>query len=63
MIVEGDYGMDINDDGPGSTPLKKAKDKGHNAIVRFLESHGAAEWRTILSNVLLQLITFSLIFH
>ena len=43
MIVEGDYGMDINDDGPGSTPLKKAKDKGHNAIVRFLESHGAAE--------------------
>ena len=36
--------MDINDATPGKTPLKIAKDKGHTAIVWFLESHGARVW-------------------
>ena len=41
MLVEGNYNIDINDATPGKTPLKMAKDKGHTAIVWFLESHGA----------------------
>ena len=42
MLVEGDFDMNINlHDGDGRTPLKLAKDKGHNDIVSFLESKGA----------------------
>ena len=43
--------MDINDATPGKTPLKMAKDKGHTAIVWFLESHGARVWIPILRNL------------
>ena len=41
MLIEGEYGMDINDDGPGWKPLAMAQDQGHTAIVRFLEGNGA----------------------
>ena len=44
MIIEGDFGLDINEPGVGGkTALKKAKDKGHSAVIRFLESNGATE--------------------
>ena len=42
MLIE-DYEMDINDTGPGRTPLAAAKKNGHSAIIRFLESHDATE--------------------
>ena len=42
MLVEGNFGMNINEqDQDGDTPLKFAKEEGHNDIVSFLESKGA----------------------
>ena len=55
MLVEGNYNIDINDATPGKTPLKMAKDKGHTAIVWFLDSHGARVWIPILRNALILL--------
>merc|ERR550534_3246463 len=41
MLVEGDFGMNVNEtDKFGDTPLRPAKDEGHNDIVSFLESKG-----------------------
>ena len=42
MLVEGNFGMNINKKTRfGMNPLKFAKDQGHNDIVSFLESKGA----------------------
>ena len=42
MLVEGNFGMNINEKtNSGRTPLKLAKNEGHNDIVSFLESKGA----------------------
>ena len=42
MLVEGDFGMNINEkDKRGDTPLKKAEIFDHNDVVSFLESKGA----------------------
>ena len=42
MLVEGNFGMNINEKTKyRRTPLKIAKDCGHNDVVAFLESKGA----------------------
>ena len=44
MLVEGDFGMDINEPGQnGKTALTFAKEKHHSPIIRFLESNDATE--------------------
>ena len=41
MLVEGNFGMNINEKiNCGDTPFKIARDGGHNDIVSFLESKG-----------------------
>ena len=42
MLVEGDFGMNVNEKiKDGRTPLKLAQDFGQNDIVFFLERKGA----------------------
>ena len=42
MLVEGNFGMNINKKtNYGTTPLRFAEEQGHNDIASFLKSKGA----------------------
>ena len=50
MLVEGNFGMNINEkDNRGDTPLKMARDGGHDDIVSFLESKGTKIFPSLTS--------------